>query len=309
VCFGVAYLTREYLAFMFLGIPVYFWLLRIPLRRLVAPAVPMLSILAMEMVHNKLVWGGWLARLAVSESHGRLLTEPLSRWWVLRGFLEAMAIHPLGWIFVGALAVTIVGAVVFRDRRLMLLLVAFFSLWLPLTLLGGMINPLEANLRVGNTRYWFAVLPVVTIGALGTVVLAYRRLGTTVARRVAVAVVVLAGVAYLVPAGRILTEVNRDQDWRALQSWFVAHPEVTELVTDDITLQTLQFYTRTVSGDPVYRGTVQRISPRAQTLPLEMIGHRPYLETRAGPDGRPDPADGWVVLWRSPNGVLTIWQR
>jgi hypothetical protein len=189
------------------------------------------------------------------------------------------------------------------------LLVTFFSLWLPLTLLGGMINPLEANLRVGNTRYWFAVLPVVTIGAIGTVMLAYRRLGSAMARRVAVAALVLAAVAYLVPAGRILSQVNRDEDWRALQSWFVRHPEVTEFVTDNTTFQTLQFYTHTVTGDPVYRGAVLRISPRAQALPLQAIGHRPYLETRAGPDGRPDPADGWVILWRSPNGVLTIWQR
>ena len=228
----------------------------------------MLAILAMEMVHNKLVWGG-CARpsLTVAGEHGTHRTEPLSRWVVLRGFLEAIAIHPLGWIFVGALVVTIVGAVAFRDRRLMLLLVTFFSLWLPLTLLGGMIDPWEANLRVGNTRYWFAVLPVVTIGALGTVVLAYRRLGPATARRVAVVALVLAGVAYLIPAGRILSQVNRDEDWRALQSWIVAHPEVTELVTDDITLQTLQFYTRTVSGDPVYRGTVQRISPRTPDAP------------------------------------------
>jgi hypothetical protein len=309
VCFAVAYLTREYLAFMFLGIPVYFWLLRIPLRRLVVPAVPMVAILAMEMLHNWVVWDSPFARLTVAGEHGTLRTEPLSRWLVLRGFLDAIAIHPLGWIFVGALALTIVGAVVFRDRRLMLLLVTFFSLWLPLTLLGGMIDPWEANLRVGNTRYWFAVLPAVTIGALGTLVLAYRRLGPAVARRVAVAAVVLASVAYLVPAGRVLTEVNRDEDWRALQSWFVAHPEVTELVTDDITLQTLRFYTHNLGGDPMYRGEVLRISRRVRTLPLQTIGHRPYLQTSAGPEGRPDPADGWVVLWRSPNAVLTIWQR
>jgi hypothetical protein len=309
VCFGMSYLTREFLAFMFAGIPVFFLLLRMPLRRLVAPAIPMLAILGIELVHNTMVWGDALARFRVASEHGALREEPLSRWFALGGFFNAMASHPLGWLFVGALVLTVTGAIVYRDRRLYLVLAMFATLWLPLTLWGGLIDPYQAALRVQLPRYWFAVLPGILIGALGTIALALRRLRSSTTRRVAVAALALIGLAYVVPAGVVLAGVKRDEDWRALRVWFAEHPEVTDVYIDGRSRQTLLFYQNSATGKKIFKGEVHTFERGADELPEQEIGHIPYLETVLGALEHPDPADGWRVIWRSPNGAITIWQR
>ena len=115
--------------------------------------------------------------------------------------------------------------------------------------------------------------------------------------------------AYLVPAAAETTKVARDEDWRALQAWLMDHREVNRIVTDTLTSQTLLFYLRSARGKRIYKGTVSAFLRYEERLPVDKIGGDPYLQTRYGARELPDPANGWRVVWRSPNGVLTLWQR
>ncbi|HEY6597543.1 MAG TPA: glycosyltransferase family 39 protein [Asanoa sp.] len=311
VCFGVAYLTREFVAFMFVAIPVFFVLLRIPWRRMVAPIVPMLAILGAELAINYAIYGDALARLHVAEEHGIRRAVPLTLWYVLGGYFNGMATHPLGWIFTLGLVLTVVGVLVFRDRRLILLLVWFVSLWLPLTLVGGLLDPYQPSLRVHLVRYWFPVLPAVTVGGVATVAMLVARIPTARAvwRRVAVGTIAALTALYFVTGVVVLGGVERDQNWREFRAWVATHPQYRTIVTDSRSVQAARFYTQSFFGHQFWKGQFRSIKYRSPTLPTEVIRGRPYLETVLGAQEHPDPAQGWRVLWRSTDGSLTVWQR
>ena len=309
LCMGLAYLTREYVAFMFVALPIFFVLLRMPMRRIVVMAFPMLGVLGFELVHNAIVYGDALARLKIAEEHeapqgGRL---PLSR--ILFGFLDGTANHTLGTLLVIALTATVAGAVIFRDRRLILLVVWFLTLWVPFTILGGLLDPVQPSLKLHIERYWFLVYPPIIVGALATLKLTIERVDRTGRRLVILAVTAVALGAYVAPALAELPKVHRDQDWRELRAWFAQHPEVGVIHTDDRTYKMIDFYTMTMTGRQVWDGEVRRFRHHTPVLPVDEIGRDPYLETLYGARERPDTADGWRILFRSENGVLTIWQR
>jgi hypothetical protein len=311
VGFGLAYLTREFVAFMFAAIPVFFVLLRIPWRRLVVPAVPMLAILGFELVVNALVYDDPLARLHVASEHGGARANPISAWWVLTGFVRvAVTSQPLGLIFPIGLALAGIGALVFRDRRLWLLIAWFLALWVPLTLTGGLLNPYEPNLRVQLVRYWTPVFGPVVVGGLAALGLAYARLRRTrLDPRPIAAAVVLVLVGYLALCLGQLGRVNRDEDWRELRAYLAAHPEITVINTDDRTHQTSTFFVRSLTGQPVWRGTFKEFPRQVPVLPVGRIGSDAYLQSPMGSREQPNPADGWRVLFRSSNGVLTLWRK
>jgi hypothetical protein len=306
---GMAYLAREFVALMFVAVPVFFYLLRIPWRRLVVPALPALAILGAELVINTVVYGDALARFHVAAAHGAQLTEPKPLVYVLSGFAWSAHSEPLAMIFPFALGVTALGAWRLRDRRLILLLVWFGALWLPLTLMGGLVDPYHASLRVHLARYWSPVQGAVVIGALATLMLGFPRLrrARLDLRPLAVGLaLVLAG--YLTGCVGTLTQVNRDQDWRELRAFLAVHPEITVIHTDDRTHQTSTFYTRDPFGEPLWRGAFTTFHREHAVLPV-VRGTGAYLQSKWGSKEQPDPAKGWRVVFRSTNGVLTVWRR
>ncbi|MCP9967095.1 glycosyltransferase family 39 protein [Actinomadura madurae] len=160
VFLGASFLVREFLAFLFLAIPAYLALLRIPWRRNVTVGAPMLAILLLNFVHNQIVWGSPLAGLVSAAEHGGQSRDYVTRALAARSFLRAMHDwNPLGLVFTAALALTIVGWAVTRDRRLGLCLVWFCTLAVPLTLFSGVLDPNSISLRAWLQRYWFSVLP------------------------------------------------------------------------------------------------------------------------------------------------------
>jgi len=308
---GVAYLMREYVAFMYVALPVFFLLLKIPLRRLVVPAVPMVAVLVFEFVHNAIVYGDPFARLIVAGEHEAPQGGQLALREVLLGFVRGTDAYPMGWVFLIALVLTFVGALATRDRRLILLSVWFLAVWVPFTILGGLLNPVEPSLKLHIERYWFPIYPAIVVGALATIKLAIDRLGEGRRWRRGLAVAALAAIVtggYLVPALGQVRQVHRDADWRQLRAWLVDHPEVDVIYTDERTGQVVPFYARTESGKILWDGSFRTFRRQAEVLPAE-IGHSPYLQTKFGAREHPDPADGWRMLWRSDNGVLTLWQR
>jgi hypothetical protein len=321
ICFGSAYLVREFLAFLFLAIPVYLALLRIPWRRNVTVGLPMVAILAANLTHNAVVWGDPLAGLMSAAGHGGESRDHVTRSLALRSFERAMNDwHPMGVVFVAALVLTIAGWAVTRDRRLALVLVWFAALAVPLTLLAGVLDPHDISLRAWLLRYWFAVLPALLAGAAGSAILLARRIPEGFAARIRLRTVVAPALAavlagtYLVAAVRAVPALPRDTAWNELRGYLAAHDrDMPVLWADRRLAQTLTFYTRSMWGDTLWHGRIRDFEHSSTRLPEDSYG-QPMLFTRwRGQESqilagwRPGPEGGWRLLWRSSDGVLEIW--
>lgn len=318
---GSSFLVREFLAFLFLPIPVYLWLLRIPWRRNLVVAAPMAGVLAFNLVHNALVWGNPMAGLRSAAGHGGEPNEPVTRPWAAGSFVRAMADwHWLGTIFLVALGLAVVGWAVTRDRRLALVLVWFLALWAPITLLSGVLDPHDISLRGWLLRYWFSVLPALLAGGFGAIALLVRRLAADGAARdwVQVVAVALAWAlvgAYAVTAVRAVPDLPRDRAWNELRVWLKGRDDIPVIWADRRLAQTMTFYTRSMWGDVQWHGRIHHFQHVVPALP-EGAYQAPMLYTRwrgmelqiAG-GYRPSPRDGWRLLWRSSDGVLEIWDH
>lgn len=264
VFLGASFLVREFLAFLFLAIPAYLALLRIPWRRNVTVGAPMLAILLLNFVHNQIVWGSPLAGLVSAVEHGGQSRDYVTRALAARSFLRAMHDwNPLGLVFTAALALTIVGWAVTRDRRLGLCLVWFCTLAVPLTLFSGVLDPNSISLRAWLQRYWFSVLPALLAGGFGSLILMFRMLPSDLASRlrlrtvvVPVLAVVLGG-TYAVAAVRAVPDLPRDRAWNELRGYLGDHRDITLICADRRLAQTLTFYTRDMWGRPVWRGEIR----------------------------------------------------
>jgi hypothetical protein len=320
-CFGASFLVREFLAVLFPAIPIYLALLRIPWRRTITVGPPMVAILAVNLVHNALVWGDPLAGLMSAATHGGESRDLVTRPLALASFWRAMNDQgALGLIFVAALALTVAGWAVTRDRRLALALVWFFALAVPLTLFAGVIDPHDISLRAWLPRYWFAVFPPLLAGGIGTLVLLARRIPRDLMTRLRLRTVVapllalVLGTTYAVTAVRAVPHLPRDTAWNELRVHLAAHDrDLPVLWADRRLAQTLTFYTRTMWGEPLWHGTIRDFDHSSWTLPEASYG-QPMLFTRwRGMESqilggyRPTPKDGWALMWRSSDGLLEIW--
>ncbi|MFI0410144.1 glycosyltransferase family 39 protein [Actinomadura sp. 3N508] len=320
VFMGSAFLVREFLAFLFLPIPVYLALLRIPWRRNITVGAPMLAILAVNLVHNQIVWGSPLAGLISAATHGGQSRDYVTRELAARSFLRAMHDwNELGLVFTAALVLTTLGWSVTHDRRLALVLVWFFSLAVPLTLFSGVLDPNDISLRAWLQRYWFAVLPALLAGGFGSLILMFRMLPPDLVSRlrlrtlvVPVLAVVLGG-TYAVAAVRSVPDLPRDKAWGELRGYLAGHRDITLICADRRLAQTLTFYTRDVWGDPIWRGEIRDFPhylgqvPRNATEGPMLYTRWRGMESQIGGGWRPDPAQGWRLMWRSSDGILQLW--
>ncbi|WP_131732506.1 ArnT family glycosyltransferase [Actinomadura formosensis] len=315
---GTSFLVREFLAFLFLAIPAYLALLRIPWRRNITVGAPMLAILVLNFVHNQLVWGSPLAGLMSAATHGGQSRDYVTRTLAALSFLRAMHDwNPLGVVFTAALALTIVGWVVTRDRRLALVLVWFLALAVPLTVFSGVLDPDDIKLRAWLQRYWFSVLPALLAGGFGSLILMFRMLPAgRVSRLRAVAVPVLAvalGGTYTVAAVRAVPDLPRDKAWHELRGYLRGHRDITLICADRRLAQTLTFYTRDMWGDRIWRGEIRDFPHYMPQIPRNaMEGPMLYtrwrgMESQIAAGWRPSPAEGWTLMWRSSDGVLQLW--
>ncbi|HLV72887.1 MAG TPA: glycosyltransferase family 39 protein [Vulgatibacteraceae bacterium] len=320
---GASFLVREFLAFLFLAIPVYLALLRIPWRRNVTVGAPMLAILAFNLIHNQLVWGTPLAGLVSAATHGGQSRDYVTRELALRSFPRAMHDwHALGAVFTVALALTIVGWVVTRDRRLALVLVWFFALAVPLTLFSGVLDPNDIKLRAWLQRYWFAVLPALLAGGFGSLTLMFRMLPSRLrprsraaGRAVLAAAAVVLGGAYTVAAVRAVPDLPRDKAWNELRVHLADDPGLTLICADRRLAQTLTFYTRDKWGEPLWRGEIRdfphylpKVPTNAKEGPMLYTRWR-GMESQIASGWRPSPAEGWTLRWSSSDGTLQIWDN
>lgn len=174
-----SYLTREFVVFLW---PVVTLLLRrTGWRALLWVALPLVATLAGELALGAAVYGDPLVRWGAVSSHGEspvsaalaATYQDFPRRVYARRFWQALGGGVPGTALRAALLATVIGALL-RPRRVGLLLGWVLALYVPLTLLGGVLDPAHPRLRLQLVRYWFPVFPALLLGGLGTVWLVTR---------------------------------------------------------------------------------------------------------------------------------------
>lgn len=301
--FGWAYLVRELSVFFFPLVLLVLVAWRVPLRRWVQVAIPMLATLALEMVLAQWAHGDPLARLRVDGAHGSAPLSPLTRVDALLRFPRIVEVYPGTLVVLTTLVLTVLGALVVRRRAHLLLLLWFLVIWLPLTLVSGLLDPGFIRINASLMRYWVPVLPALVLGASGFAawVLAQVRGWLPAGRRtvgvaLTAAVAVLGIAAAVVPVTRYVERNPRDGAWNAMRAYLAARDATIDtIVTDDRDALVLGIYRREpVGGDLVVRADVVTVPngltapPRSSGDPGTYLLWTPELSRR-----RPQVSDGW----------------
>lgn len=353
-----SYLAREFVVCVWPLVPILLWH-RARIRGLSIVAAPMALLFAAELVLSAFVAGDPLARLKAAAGHGSAPSPPdiaatyrdkelhvylLRLPTTLEDFAE-------GWWLNALLGLTAaMGAVglymLWRRRRggprrplLPLLLPAAWaaSLWVPLTLLGGVLDPSAPKLRLQLIRYWFPIFPAFVLGGLGALALltafALRRPPQTRSGswvrgrrlRLVVAVPVLA--AALGTAGTAAAGWRDDPGTRAggatqmerVRDRLAAYPERAATVwADRRTVGVLGVFRQGPFGGRAWPMRLRTLGGSGdEPAPGDLVvvygtgepsvcGHcREAGADVLGPDMRPDEA---VRMYATPDGQATIYR-
>ena len=301
-CFGWAYLVRELTVFVFpviLGVLIA-W--RLPLRRWVQVALPMLGCLALELVVNTLAHGDALIRLKVGSEHGSPIAD-LTRTDALLRFPRAVIAYPQTMVVLASFVLMVAGALLIRRRGSVLMLGWFVSMWLPLTLASGLIDPDFIRINASLMRYWVPVLPALCLGAAAAVAALLatvrRRLPDSrehLGRAATATVAVLALSVWCVPLVDDIRDNPRDGAWNAVRAYLSANDgTIDTIVTDDRDALILGIYSREPAGgglvvdaDVVKTGHALRRPPASDGDPGTYLLWTPGL-SRA----KPTAEQGW----------------
>jgi hypothetical protein len=313
---GWSYLVREFIVFVWPLVPILLWP-RLGERALeerggAAPdrgrrlldlvwlGLPIVVLAAAETVTFWAVYGDPLARANAVVNHGEGPTPPAiaqtfqdkPRWvyvarpWHVLGGTDSKP-FPERWVLRSLLVGAVLGGLVWR-RRLGPLLVWMALLWVPLVLLGGVIDPSSPKLRLQLIRYWFPMFPAFVLAGVAAAWLlagycaARARSGRSaggVAARVVrvVAIVPAVAVAGVVGASVVLAGggVARDADaWRgssdmsAFRSWMERNGTgVHNVWTDRMTRHVLMVFRQGPFGGRAWRAEVRIIRPGGAAAP------------------------------------------
>jgi hypothetical protein len=315
LCFGLAYECRELVAFMFVLLPLVTVLYRMSWRRLALVLAPMALILAAELAIAWIVWGDPLSRLHIAGEHGSP-SAPVSRYVTLMKMPRALFHEERGSVSLLMLAVTVVAALVLWRRGLIIAAVWVLSLFLPLLLLGGFLDPSFRSLRLQLVRYWVPILPALVLGTVGTAHEILRLVsahpdwpGRWLRWRV-VAVVLLVLAWYPIPVMRYVVGNPNDRAWSDLRGYLEEHErELPVVSTGYRSAQTLLMYTYApIGGELVWDGKINVLAELNEQGRLRKFGPVPQpgdipegallytMETTSPP---PQAGDGWSLVFRS----------
>ena len=305
-CFGYAYLVRELSVFFY---PLVVGVLlgwRLPLRRWVQVALPMLGCLVLEMVLAQWAHGDPLARLKVDGDHGSAPLSPLTRTDALLRFPRIVEVYPQTTVVLTTFVLMVLGALVVRRRAHVMLLGWFVAMWLPLTLVSGLLDPGFIRINASLMRYWVPILPALVLGAAGFVAWLLARLRDRLPEeRRAVGVTVTAVVAVVglavavVPMLPSIARNPRDAAWNAMRAYLQEHDdEIDTIITDDRDALILGIYSRRpVGGDLVVNADVEEIGHELKAPPVATGEPGTYLVWTPGLSRKkPKEFDGWKLL-------------
>ena len=168
----------------------------------------------------------------------------------------------------------------------------FVAMWLPLTLVSGLLDPGFIRINASLMRYWVPILPALVLGAAGFVAWLLARLRDRLPEeRRGVGVTVTAAVAVVGLAVAVVPLLPRSRATRATRPGTRCAPtctsttdEIDTIVTDDRDALILGIYSREpVGGDLVVNADVEEIGHELKAPPVAIRRpwHLPGLD--AGP--------------------------
>jgi hypothetical protein len=177
---GWSYLVREFIVFVWPLIPVLLYR-RVGWSGLAWLAAP---IAALGLGETLLCWALYddpLARMKAVTGHAQGYSPPRiagsfrdkPRSVYLMRLPSTLRQYPEGRWLEALLGLTLLGGLV-RLRRFALPVAWCVLLWVPLSLLGGVLNPARPSLRLQLIRYWFPIFPAFVLGGLGLIWLTGR---------------------------------------------------------------------------------------------------------------------------------------
>jgi hypothetical protein len=314
VCFGWAYLAREFAVLTFPAIVVALVAWRLPWRRWPVVAAPMVALLALEMVLAWRMHGDALARWRVGAAHTDPPLPHYSRADALQGFWHMLATNPGAELMLTMMALTVLLAVVVRRRAFVLCAVWCGSLWLGLLLGGGLLDPHHVWARDTSARYWVGLLVPVALAGAGVLDLVRTRVP---------AFAVVAAAALLAFYGahdlRYIERFHLGSDesgltparWSALRAFLHAHDaQFPRIASDGHTLSGLDLMYRyaPIGGAVEWHGAAIVVNhPHWYRPRPSEVGGAALLWSRHT-SHKPRLSDGWRVAWSSDNGRFVLYE-
>jgi 4-amino-4-deoxy-L-arabinose transferase-like glycosyltransferase len=179
---GWSYLVREFVVFVWPLIPILLFR-RVGWRRLLLVGAPIVALVIGETLLCWLVYDNPLTRIHAITHHAegpmparvaQTFRDKPRHVYLLR-FPLTLVDYPGGGWLLALLTLTLVGGLVsvLRTlRRFAIFAIWCALLWVPLTLLGGLLDPHQPKLRLQLLRYWFPIFPAFVLGGLGLLWLA-----------------------------------------------------------------------------------------------------------------------------------------
>ncbi len=173
--FGWSYLVKEYLAILFVLIPLVFWMLNIPYRHLIPVAVSMLAMYGLEVAIGIIYYHNPLIRFLAAnprETTGEIQKDI----YHIVNYFALLLIKAGGEAIVAIMGLGIVNAIIgtFKKQKQYIFLLGWILLIYILFTIAGLL-PVIFNwegvvlLRLHKFRYWVPILPPLVIA--GTAVL------------------------------------------------------------------------------------------------------------------------------------------
>lgn len=346
VLLGWSYLTREFIVFVWpLAIALlwrragrweWLWL-----------AAPVALTGVGEMALNSARYGDPLARMHAASGLGDLPSTPdvaatfrdLPLWVYLWRLPRELARLPEGPALVLLLALTLAAGSVLAVRWLLAVRrgagsagparwIAMFAgwillLWVPLTLLGGVLDPARPRLRIQLLRYWYPVFPAFALGGVAVLWLLARPLGR-VPRGMVVSAVVLAilGLAALGRPG--LPGLPGRPGWAGsprvssdalpeFRSW-LANSGARTVWADSRLFRILPLYFVTPTGHRIWHGHLEPMATAAQPAPGDYVvvygagGNACSRCAQAAKAAIPSIPPTWRPVLTSQDRLLRVWR-
>ncbi len=288
ILLGWSYLTREFIVLLWPLVPIVLFR-SVGFRGLAWVALPLALVGIGELALNSLLYQDPLARVRSVLGHGEgPMSSPAlgyyrdqERLWYVNRLPEELGMLPEGGWLTAALVATVAGAIASPSHRLLLGWVA--SLGVPLLLLGGVLDPSEPMLRLSNLRYWFPIVPAISLGGVGATWLAARWLLRMVevplaARDVVAGILALA--AALVPLSMASDERSDDPRYVAagavqldeLRSWLAtSDPPVERLWADSRTRRIVPLVAAKWGSEQGWSGEVLALSAADEPRPGDHV--------------------------------------
>jgi hypothetical protein len=333
---GLAYLAREYVVLLAPVVLVIVWRQRWPRRDILMALAVLAAVFALELLAMLVLFGDPLARIRAvagfggSDGASSVLAAygaEATRWTVLARGPNAFRAYEVGtlmlWSSIAALPLAFLARR--RDRPAwQLLAVWLVSLWLPMVLLAGLIDPSAPRIRDFHIRYWFLIVPAMFIAVAAVI----RQLALWAAPRWRPLVAGLLVALLAAAAVQDLRAVPDTMRFRAfgathpdeLRTWFANEGEMVDVVwTDSRTARVLPLYTVSYRGRTVWDGEIAVFDGPDGIAPIEELdgavvvyelGLR-YLARRdvVLPERYGEPVPGWVIDVRRADDTLWIARR